>query len=104
MRAILTILIVAVIALIGAIALGLVDFTQTRGATAPTLETDNGAIRARAGQTPAFEVQTGTVAVGTRSATVPVPRVEVSRDKAQVQVPSVEVRRPAEPQPGNTAP
>ena len=98
MRAILLILILGVVALIAAVATGYVDVSQTRAAKAPALEAENGAIRAQAGQTPAFEVQTGSVGVGTRQADVPVPKVEVTRDKAQVAVPSVEIRPAGEAQ------
>lgn len=94
MRAILLILIVAVVGLIAAIATGLVNVSQTQEARAPNLEAGNGAIRAEGGQPPAFEVQTGSVGVGTREASVPVPKVEVKRDQATVEVPSVEVHRP----------
>ena len=65
-------------------------FVEAYGA--PGLEADSGAIRAEAGQAPAFEVQTGSVEVGTREANVAVPKIEVSRDTAKVGVPSVEVR------------
>ena len=92
MRAILLLLIVAVVGLIGAFATGLIDISQTRGAKAPALEAGNGAIRAEGGQSPAFEVQTGSVEVGTREANVAVPKIEVKRDQAKVAVPSVEVR------------
>ena len=98
MRAILLIFILAVVALIAAIATGLVDISQTREARVPNVEASNGAIRAEGGQSPAFEVQTGSVEVGTREANVAVPKVEVTRGQTKVEVPSVEVRRPAEPQ------
>jgi len=98
MRPILLILIVAVVALIAAIQTGLIDVSQTRGARAPQLEASDGAIRAREGQAPAFEVQTGSVGVGTREANIAVPKVEVKRDEATVKVPVVEVRRPEEAQ------
>ena len=98
MRAILLILILAVIAVIAAIATGLVDISQTRQARAPNLEASDGAIRAEGGQSPAFEVQTGSVEVGTRPADVAIPRVKIERDKAEVAVPSVEVRPAAEAQ------
>lgn len=98
MRAILLILILAVVALIAAFATGYVDVSQTRAARAPALEAGNGAIRAEGGQSPAFEVQTGSVEVGTSEANVPVPKVEVKRDTAQVEVPSVEIRRAEEAQ------
>jgi hypothetical protein len=98
MRAILLISILAVVALIAAIATGLVDISQTRDARAPSLEASNGAIRAEGGQPPAFEVQTGSVEVGTREANVAVPKVEVKPGQTKVEVPNVEVRRPEEPQ------
>lgn len=98
MRAILLILIIVVVGVIAALATGLVDVSQTRGARAPHIEASDGAIRAQGGQSPAFEVQTGSVGVGTREANVAVPKVEVKRDQATVEVPSVEVRRPGEAQ------
>ncbi len=98
MRAILLILILGVVALIAAFATGFLDVSQTREARAPGIETANGAIRAEGGQSPAFEVQTGSVEVGTREANVAVPKIEVKRDQAQVEVPSVEVRRAEEAQ------
>lgn len=101
MRPILLILILAVVALIAAIATGYIDISQTQGARAPRLEASDGSIRAQGGQPPAFEVQTGTVEVGTRPADVPVPKIEVKRDKAKVDVPSVAVRPPEES--GNNA-
>lgn len=96
MRAILLILILVVVALIAAFATGLVSISQSREARAPKIEAADGAIRAQGGQSPAFEVQTGSVEVGTRQANVPVPKVEVKRDKAKVDVPSVEIRRAGE--------
>ena len=98
MRAILLILILAVVGLIAAIATGFLDISQTRGARAPAVEASEGTIRARGGQSPAFEVQTGSVEVGRREANVDVPKVEVKRDKTKVDVPVVEVRRPEEAQ------
>ena len=101
MRAILLILILAVVAVIAAVATGLLDISQTREARAPSLESSNGAIRAEGGQSPAFEVQTGSVEVGTREANVAVPKVEVKPGQTTVAVPSVEVRR-ADGQQGNS--
>lgn len=96
MRAIFLILILAVVALIAAISTGLIDISQTRSAEAPKLEASNGSIRAQGGQSPAFEVQTGSVEVGTGEANVTVPKIEVKRDTAKVAVPSVEIRRAEE--------
>ena len=94
MRAILLILIVAVVAVIAAIATGYLDISQTREARPPNIQAADGAIRAQGGQAPAFEVQTGSVEVGSGEANVAVPKVEVKRDQAKVQVPRVEVRPP----------
>src|SRR4029450_11246536 len=98
MRAILLILSLAVGALIAAIATGFLDISQTRGARAPAVAASDGAIRASGGQWPTFEVQTGSVEVGSREANVDVPKFEVKRDKQKVSVPVVEVRQPEEAQ------
>jgi len=102
MRAILLILILVVVALIAVIGTGYVDISQTRGARAPTVAASDGTIRAQGGQSPAFEVQTGSVEVGTREANVAVPKIEVKRDEKGVKVPTVEIR-PAEDAQQNTA-
>lgn len=96
MRAIFLILIVAVVGLIAAIHFGLVDFTQTRPGQTPTIAAEDGKIRATGGQTPRFEVETGSVGVGTREQNVTVPTVKVN-------VPVVEVRRPADAKPAQPA-
>ncbi len=98
MRTVLLILIIAVVALIAGISTGYIDISQTRQTKIPSIEADNGAIRAKGGQTPAFDVQTGSVEVGTREAHVTVPKIEVKRDAKSVNVPVVEVRRPQESQ------
>jgi hypothetical protein len=86
MRRIILILIVAVIALIVAIKLGLLGFIQQRPAEAPGIAVTSNGVTATGGQTPTFDVETGSVAVGTRTANVAVP------------VPSIEVRRPTDNQ------
>ena len=98
MRTVMLILIIAVVALIGAIATGYINIAQTRGAKAPSVEAEDGVIRATGGQSPAFEVQTGSVEVGTKDANVAVPKVEVKRDEKSVKVPVVAVRPPDEAQ------
>ena len=103
MRAVLLVLIIAVVALIAAIQTGLINISQTRPATAPTVEAGDGAIRTHAGQSPEFEVETGSIGVGTREANVAVPKVEVKRDTATVQVPTVEVREAGEEASQNAA-
>jgi hypothetical protein len=79
MRAILLVLILAILALIAAVATGLLDLNMVRGAKAPAISaTDNG-VTAKGGQAPAFEIETGSVKVGTKPATVQVPTVAVER-------------------------
>ena len=80
MRAVILVLILAVVVLIGAIATGFLDINQVRGARAPDVDATHNGVVAKGGQAPAFDVQTGSVAVGTRSAnvTVPVPEVRVN--------------------------
>jgi len=98
MRTVMLILIIAVVALIGAFATGYVNINQTRDARAPSVEAADGAIRATGGQSPAFEVQTGSVEVGTKDANVAMPKVQVTRDEKSVKVPVVAVRPPDEAQ------
>ena len=77
MRAILLVLIVVVLALIAGIATGFLNINQIRGAQAPEVSATANGISAKGGQTPKFDVETGSVEVGTRNATVKVPAVEV---------------------------
>ena len=104
MRAVFLILIVAVVALIVAVLTGMIDIRQTQPAVAPGIESADGKIVARPGQTPAFDVQTGSIGVGTGK-TVAVPKVEIQPSDTRVAVPSIEVRRPgAAPAPAPAAP
>ena len=91
MRAIILILIVAVVALIAAIQTGFLDIRQTRGAEAPALSANGNGVTAAGGQTPAFDVETGKVAVGTQGKNV------------TVRMPTVEVQRPADANQAATA-
>ena len=77
MRAILLILILAVVVIIAAVGTGFVDIDQTRGAKVPDVEATGNGLVASGGQTPAFDVETGSVQVGTTQANVTVPRLEV---------------------------
>jgi hypothetical protein len=80
MRAIILILILAVVVLIGAIATGLLDISQTRSAKAPDVAVSQNGITASGGQAPTFDVETGTVSVGAKptNVTVPAPTVSVN--------------------------
>lgn len=77
MRVILFILILAVVALLIAVATGFLDISQTRRAQAPDVSVNRGGVEARGGQVPSFDVETGSVAVGTSRANVVVPSVKV---------------------------
>ncbi len=96
MRKFILILILAIVALIGAIQLGLLSFKQDRPAKVPGVEVTSNGITATGGQAPSFEVETGTVAVGTRNATVavPVPTIQVNSPNDNQAAPP-----PAAPQP-----
>ena len=89
MRTVIVILILAVVALIAAIQTGFLDISQTREAAVPNLSAGSDGVTASGGQAPAFDVQTGKVAVGTKDQNV------------TVQVPTVEIQRPAEANPAN---
>jgi hypothetical protein len=77
MRALLLILIIAVVAIIAAIATGFIDINQVRGAKAPDVSATRNGVVAKGGQTPAFDIETGSVKVGAKDATVKVPSLEV---------------------------
>ncbi len=78
MRPILFIMILIVVALLVAVATGFLDISQTRSAEPPQISTTGNGVTARGGQTPAFDIETGSVAVGTRPANVRVPTIEVN--------------------------
>lgn len=83
MRAILLILILIVVAAIVALATGLLDINTIRGAQAPAISASGNGVTATGGQAPAFDVQTGSVTLGTKQATVPVPTVGVNPANGQ---------------------
>ena len=78
MRAILLVLILAVVAIIALVATGLIDIRQVRGAKAPEVSATSNGVTAKGGQTPAFDIETGSVSVGTRDAKVKVPALRVN--------------------------
>lgn len=78
MRAILLVLILVVVVIIGAIATGFLDINQVRGARAPDIDASRNGVTATGGQAPSFDVETGSVGVGTRDATIKVPEIKVN--------------------------
>ena len=83
MRAVILILVILILAVIGAIATGFLDINQSRPAQAPEITATSNGITAKGGQAPAFDVETGTVKVGTGNATVKVPKLEVVQPQNQ---------------------
>jgi hypothetical protein len=92
-RAIIFILIIAVVAIIAALATGMIDINTIRGAQAPTVTATANGVSATGGQAPAFEVETGSVAVGKGATNVAVPKLTIEKGQTEVSVPKVEVRR-----------
>lgn len=88
MRAILFILILVVAALLIAIGTGLINISQTRPASVPAVDASRGGVSASGGQTPAFDIETGSVAVGTTRANVVVPTLEVRPADSQANAPA----------------
>ena len=83
MRAVLLVLIIAVALILIAVATGFLDFNQIRGAKAPQVSATTNGIVAKGGQAPAFDVETGSVKVGSKDATVKVPTLEVQKPQNQ---------------------
>jgi hypothetical protein len=79
MRTVILVLILAVVVVIALIATGLLDINQTRGAKPPEIAATHNGVVAKGGQAPAFDVQTGSVKVGTTQTTVTVPKLEVQK-------------------------
>ena len=77
MRAVIFILIILVILALIAIWTGFLDINQIRGAQAPQISATHNGVTAKGGQAPAFDVETGSVKVGTSQTTVKVPSLQV---------------------------
>ena len=83
MRALLLILIVAVLAILVALWSGFLNIDQIRGAKAPAISATHNGVVAKGGQAPAFDVETGSVEIGTKKTTVQVPSLTVKRPQGQ---------------------
>jgi hypothetical protein len=93
MRAVLLILVIVVLAVIAAFATGLININQVRGGMAPEVSATQNGMTAKGGRAPSFEVETGSVKVGTGQANVAVPKVTLGKENKTVQVPKIELRR-----------
>ena len=81
MRAVILVLVLAVILIIGAVASGYVN-VRPSGGQSPTLTATRNSVSVKGGQAPAFDVEAGSVKVGTKETTVRVPT------SIQIQKPS----------------
>lgn len=79
MRAVLLFVIVAIVVIIGALASGFVDVRQIRAGSAPSITATRIAVTAKGGQAPAFDVETGSVKVGTKATNVDMPTLEIQK-------------------------
>ena len=79
MRAVILILVVVILAIVAGIATGFLNINQIRGAKAPEITATRNGVTAKGGQPPAFDVQTGSVKVGTKETTVKLPALEVQK-------------------------
>lgn len=79
MRALILILILVIVAVLIAIGTGFLNISQIRGARVPEVSATRNGVTAKGGQAPAFDVQTGSVKVGTKETTVKVPAVVVEK-------------------------
>ena len=87
MRAVILILIVAIVAIIVAVASGFLNVKQTRSAEAPAVSTTGNGVEAKGGRTPAFDVETGSVSIGSKESTVRLPEVQVQRPQQNQAAP-----------------
>jgi hypothetical protein len=85
MRSFILVLVVTILVAIAAIATGFVNINQIRGAKPPEVSTTQNGIVSKGGQAPAFDVQTGSVTVGSKDTTVRVPALEVQRPGNQAE-------------------
>jgi hypothetical protein len=79
MRAVIFILIIAVLVIIAGLATGFLDINQIRGAKVPQVAATHNGVTAKGGQAPAFDVQTGSVKVETQEKTVKMPSLVVEK-------------------------
>ncbi|HET9812971.1 MAG TPA: hypothetical protein VFP57_04855 [Sphingomicrobium sp.] len=89
MRVVLLVLIVAVIVVIVAVASGFLDINQIRGARAPQLSTTDNGVTAKGAQAPAFDVEAGSVKIGSKPADVKVPTLQVVPPQQNQPAPAI---------------
>ncbi|MFN3172720.1 MAG: hypothetical protein ACE37E_18710 [Hyphomicrobiales bacterium] len=77
---------VAALAVVAYGAFYFIDVDQTQEARMPTVDID-----VEGGQAPEFDVETGSVGVGTTTETIEVPDVEITTDEREITLPTLEV-------------
>lgn len=86
-------IVVIVLLVVAAFALGLVNIDQTQTAKLPDVN-----VETSGGQAPAFDVDTATVDVGSKKETVDVPTVDVGSKETSIDVPTVSVEPAGNPE------
>jgi hypothetical protein len=89
MRALILLLILAILLLIVGVASGFLNISRIRGAKAPEVSATRNGLSAKGGEAPAFDVETGSVKVGSKETKVKVPTLVVQKpgtDQNQVAV------------------
>ena len=79
MRALIFVVIIAILVIIAGLATGFLNISQIRGGQAPQVATTGNGISAKGGQAPAFDVRTGSVKVESKDANVKVPTLVVEK-------------------------
>lgn len=79
MRVLVFLLIVAILIVIAGVATGFLNISQVRTGRAPEITATRNGVTAKGGQPPAFDVETGSVKVGTKAQTVAVPTLVVEK-------------------------
>lgn len=78
MRAVLLVFIIAVFVIVIAMASGFISVSRIRGQAPQIVATANG-VSAKGGQAPAFDVETGSVKVGSAPTTMNMPTLEIQK-------------------------
>ena len=82
MRALLFVVIIVVIAVIAAVTTGYVSITNVRGQP-PELTATRNSVSVKGGQPAAFDVEAGSVKIGSKPTTVNMPTLEVRKPGTQ---------------------
>jgi hypothetical protein len=82
-RAVLVIAMVVIVAVIAAVATGFLNISQTRTPQPPQVGAVEDGVAARGSRAPGFEVETGSIRVGSKDAKVKLPTLEVTRPEGE---------------------